>query len=124
VPATRILIVDDDDDLRDVLGIAFAERGYDVRSVEGAPEAIVVAAEWCPEIVLVDIGLRGMSGYELASRLRELPCDPMKLVAFTGCGLDRDLERARRAGFDAHVLKGSPALLRVLDELIVGAGHP
>jgi CheY-like chemotaxis protein len=114
----RILIVDDDDDLREVLGIAFAERGYDVRSVDGAREAITVAADWRPTVVLVDIGLRGMSGYELASRLRGLPCEAMKLVAFTGFGLDHDVEEARRAGFDAHVLKGSPAMLETLDDLI------
>jgi two-component system, sensor histidine kinase len=118
MPVPRILIVDDDADLRDVLGIAFADRGYDVRSVVCGTEAIAVAAEWRPEVVLVDIGLPGMSGYELASRLRELPCDPMRLVAFTGFGLERDVEQARRAGFDAHVLKGSGSMMQRLDELI------
>lgn len=117
--APRILIVDDDDDLRDVLGLALVERGYEVRAVDCAADAITAASEWCPAVVLLDIGLPGMSGYELASRLRDLH-ESMRLVALTGFGLDSDVEEARRAGFDAHVLKGSPSMLEALDKVIGG----
>lgn len=97
----RILVLDDDDDLREVLLRSLEEWGYESRGAATGPYAIVTAVGWHPDAVLIDIGLPGMDGYETARKLREL--DIETLIAVSGSypeppdlvGVD----------FDDHLLK-------------------
>ena len=77
-----------------------------MRTAYGGHEALRLAAQWQPEVVLLDIGLADISGYEVARQLREQPWGRRALlVACTGWGQPQDRERARDAGFDAHLVK-------------------
>lgn len=78
--------------------------GYRTAVAHDGPQALQVAAEFEPQIALLDIGLPVMDGYELGGRLREQRAD-MTLIAITGYGQDADRERARDAGFDDHLTK-------------------
>ena len=70
------------------------------------PSALAVAAEFAPELILLDLGLPGMDGYEVARRLRQAPSTrDAVLVAVSGYGQDEDIRRAREAGFDDHAVK-------------------
>jgi CheY-like chemotaxis protein len=110
-----MLIVDDDRDMRKVLEVAMRAAGYEVRTAPSGEEGIAVAGEWLPSIILCDIGLPGMNGYEVATGLRELRLEPLKLIALTGFATAEDRDRALAAGFDMHVAKGTP---RFLDDLM------
>ena len=84
------------------------------------PQALDRAAAFRPDIAFLDIGLPGMTGYDLARRLRELPAlQKLQWVALTGYGRAEDKSRARAAGFDAHLVK--PAELRALQEVLAQA---
>ena len=86
--------------------------GYRPVGASDGPSALEAAARIKPRVALVDIGLPGMDGYELARRLRSAHPDGMKLVAVTGYGQDSDRAQSREAGFDAHLVK--PIDLNVL----------
>ncbi|HET9929042.1 MAG TPA: ATP-binding protein [Polyangiaceae bacterium] len=101
----RLLIVDDNEDAANLLAESLREFGYDTRVAYDGPSAILVAAQFQPEIALLDIGLPVMDGYELARRLREADAGQLQLVAITGYGQPSDRERALDAGFDAHFAK-------------------
>ena len=102
----RLLIVDDNADAAIVLADAFSSRGYPTRIAHDGPEALVAAAEFRPDIAILDIGLPVMDGYELAARLRELPgAGGMRLIAVTGYGQPSDREKTLAAGFDHHFVK-------------------
>jgi CheY-like chemotaxis protein len=80
--------------------------GQDVRVALDGPRALAAAAEFAPDVVLLDIGLPVMDGYELARRIRALPeLHDMRLVALTGYGTDSDRARSLEAGFDEHLVK-------------------
>jgi PAS domain S-box-containing protein len=121
----RILVVDDNGDAAESLALVLGMTGHEVRLAGDGPSALAAAAEFRPEIVLLDIGLPGMDGYEVARRLRsgDGPRD-MSLVALTGYGQDADRERARAAGFDHHLVKpASPeAILAILGPTSRSAG--
>ena len=117
--ALRVLVVDDNSDAADTLADALAALGCDSRVAHDGAEAIRIAAEYEPQVALLDIGLPVMDGYELAARLREAPRgEQLRLVAVTGYGQDSDRRRAFEAGFDAHLVK--PVDLRVIADLING----
>ena len=93
--------------------------GHEVRTAHDGPTALRVAADFRPELVLLDIGLPGMSGYEVARRLRELPgLGDAVLVALTGWGQEGDRRKAEEAGFDHHLVK--PVGLQELQPLLAG----
>jgi signal transduction histidine kinase/ActR/RegA family two-component response regulator len=104
--ALRILIVDDNEDAADTLAMLLEASGHQVL-VEHAPErAIVRAREAAPQVCLLDLGLPGMDGAELARRLRAQPeTAQAMLVAVTGYGQDSDRARTHEAGFDHHLVK-------------------
>jgi CheY-like chemotaxis protein len=80
--------------------------GHDVRVTSDGPAALALAAEFQPQVALVDIGLPGMDGYAVAQHLREVSkSNELYLVAMTGYGRERDLAAARAAGFDTHLVK-------------------
>ena len=104
----RILLVDDDDvDLAESLSSLLRERhGHEVRIIHDGPTAIEAAKEFQPEVVFMDIGLPGMSGYDVARRLRTQPGSAkLLLVAVSGCGEEEDRRSAHEAGFDEYIVK-------------------
>jgi PAS domain S-box-containing protein len=105
-PRSRVLVVDDDAAVADSTGLWLEMEGYDTRVARSGPAAMEEAQQFEPHIVLLDIGLSGMDGYEVAQRLRDLPGgDAMFLVAVTGYGHDEAVARTRAAGFDHHLVK-------------------
>jgi PAS domain S-box-containing protein len=106
----RVLIVDDNADLVLMLSSALRRQGYSVQSAHTGPDGLNVALQWRPDVLLLDIGLPGLDGYEVARRLRRDPQlgsagGRMRLIALTGYGRASDLELAREAGFDGHLVK-------------------
>ncbi|MCO5165615.1 MAG: PAS domain-containing protein [Planctomycetes bacterium] len=100
----RVLVVDDNVDAADTLAELLGVYGHAARAVHDGARALEAAREAPPEVVLLDIGLPGMNGYEVARRLRaEHP--RVVLVALTGYGQDDDVRRCREAGFDHHRVK-------------------
>jgi two-component system CheB/CheR fusion protein len=82
-----------------------------------------MAVEFRPDVVLLDIGMPGLDGYEVARRLRALkPAHPMRIVAITGWGQEADRSRSREAGFDVHLVK--PVDPTLLTKVIVSGNGP
>ena len=114
----RILVVDDNRDAADSLGMLLTLMGADVRIADDGPAALKIFREHDPAVVLLDIGMPGMDGYEVARRLRAEYSDRRPtLIAMTGWGQDKDRQTAREAGFDHHLVK--PADLNALQALLV-----
>ena len=111
----RVLVVDDYKDARDSLCLLLQLWGFQAESAGDGPQAIARAAAFRPDIVLIELAMPGMDGYETARRLWEFPGPPL-LVALTTCGRVQDRRRSRRAGFVAHLLK--PAELSELRTLL------
>jgi PAS domain S-box-containing protein len=122
--ASRVLIVDDNRDSADTLAALLEAWGHEVRTLYDGPSVIAAVAEFQPNVVLLDIGLPKMNGYEVAAQLRKSANRrPLILVAFTGYGQDEDRRRVREAGFDYHLVKPlEPAELeKILDSVIADA---
>jgi PAS domain S-box-containing protein len=114
----RLLVVDDSQDSARSLARVLKLWGYGVRVAHDGPEAIEAALSEPFDVILLDIGLPGMDGYQVAERLRaELGVDGPALVALTGYGQEEDVARSRRVGFDDHLVK--PVNLDRLRELLV-----
>jgi two-component system, sensor histidine kinase len=118
-PKRRILVVDDNRDAAESLAILLRMLGHDVRTVYDGPQAIAQAEIYRPDLLLLDIGLPGMDGYEVARRLRLEPrASGAKLVALTGYAREEDRRRAQAAGFDYHLVK--PVAFESLKKLLAG----
>jgi len=113
-PGRRVLLVEDNEDGRQVMEMALELEGYTVRSVGTGEAAVQVIAQWRPDVALVDIGLPDIDGYEVARRVRALPvASPPRLVALSGFGQPHDQRTAYEAGFDLHLTKPvAPEFLR------------
>ncbi len=112
-----VLVVDDEPDSAVTLAMLLQLRGHRADFAHDGPEALKQAEALEPEVVLLDLGLPGMDGYEVCHRLRELPGGrSMFIVALTGWGQEEDRRRTREAGFDLHLVKpvDPEELLRVL----------
>jgi signal transduction histidine kinase len=103
-PPRKILIIEDDADGREALRMQLMIAGHDVYEAATGSEGIETAARVKPEVVLLDIGLPGLDGYQVAQRLRAADDCP-RLIAITGYGQPQDRERAMRAGIDQHLVK-------------------
>lgn len=102
----RLLLVDDNEDAAVLLATLLRMKGHDVRVVYDGLAALAAAAEHRPEVVLLDIGLPGMDGYEVARRIRQHEgLRRPVLIAMTGYSREEDLHRAKEAGFDHHLAK-------------------
>jgi CheY-like chemotaxis protein len=102
----RVLVVDDNEDAATLMAEALALHGYATRAAFNGAEALEAAAELAPDVVLLDIGLPVMDGYEVARRLRQDGrCAAARLIAITGYGQETDRRRAVVAGFDEHLTK-------------------
>ena len=101
-----MLVVDDNVDAARSLEMMLGLMGHDVRTSHDGPEALAQARAFRPELVLLDIGLPSMSGYDVCRALRAEPWgDEAVLVALTGWGQEEDRRRSDEAGFDDHVVK-------------------
>jgi signal transduction histidine kinase/DNA-binding response OmpR family regulator len=104
--ARRVLLVDDNQDLLATVSALMRRVGHEVHVAHDGPSALEIAAAWQPEVMLIDIGLPGLDGYEVARRIRKLAMVPeIYLVAVTGYGQHEDRQRAHEAGFHHHLVK-------------------
>jgi signal transduction histidine kinase len=112
----RIVLIEDNDDGREATTMALKVLGHDVQAANSGRAGIELALQCRPDLVLIDIGLPDLDGYEVARALRLQVGDRVKLVALTGYGQESDRKRSASAGFDAHLVKPvAPAdLVRVL----------
>ncbi len=102
----RILVVEDNRDSADSLRLLLELYGYEVTVAYTGPEGVKAAEEWQPDVVLCDIGLPGLDGFGVASRLRQNPSTAKaRLIAVTGYGGEYDRHRTQAAGFDQHMVK-------------------
>jgi PAS domain S-box-containing protein len=105
-PRRRILVVDDNRDAAESLAMMLEIMGHEVRAAHDGEAAVAAAAEFCPEVVLMDLGMPRLNGYEAVRRMRAEPWGIAPfLVALTGWGTDDDRRRTRDAGFDRHLVK-------------------
>ena len=113
----RILIVEDNPDVGVTLRMVLQALGHDLRHVHDAETALDVVPAFKPQVIVLDLGLPGMTGHEVAVPLRKAAGDEdLMIVALTGWGRDEDRERSRQAGIDYHLVK--PLDLEVLKEVI------
>ena len=120
--ARRVLVVDDNADAADSLAMLLQVRGEEVRVAYDGEEALVAEGEFSPHVLLLDIGMPKLSGYEVARRVRDLRGPGVLIVAITGWGQEEDRLRAREAGFDHHFTK--PVDYAVLLDLIDSQAPP
>ena len=120
-PPRRFLVVEDNVGAAKILSILISKTGaHQVEMAHDGPSAIAKAETFCPEIILLDIGLPRMDGYAVARRLRENEaCRSTLLVALTGHGADEDRQKSSEAGFDEHIVK--PISIELLRQLLL---HP
>jgi CheY-like chemotaxis protein len=123
-PRRRILVVDDNRDGAESLTMMLRLLGNEVRTAGDGLEAIEVAEQFHPELILMDVGMPRLNGYDATRRIRREPWgSDITIVALTGWGQDHDREASRDAGCDAHLVKpvSLEDLQRTLAEL--GDGH-
>lgn len=102
----RVLVVDDWPDMIDSMAALLRLWGHDVRTARDGPEALGVAGVYHPDVALVDVGLPGMDGYEVARHLREDPgLEQTFVVSLSGYGQETEFQRSRESGCDLHLLK-------------------
>lgn len=102
----RLLVVDDSDDTAEMMSALLTMAGHDVRIAHSGPAALEAAAAHRPEAIVLDIGLPGLDGYQVAQRLRQDPATKdVVLIAASGYGQEADRRRAKEAGFDHHLVK-------------------
>jgi CheY-like chemotaxis protein len=121
-PATggrKIMLVDDNVDAMEMMAFLLAEMGYEAHTTADAGNLVQMALELRPDVIVLDIGLPGVDGYELARMLKRNPqLASIRLVAHTGYGSPEDRRKAQEAGFDAHLVK--PAELEDLEKALQG----
>lgn len=102
----RLLVVDDNVDAAATLATLLRLQGHNVRIAYDGLTALEVAEKFAPALILLDLGMPGMDGYEVARRIRQMPrLDGARLVALTGWGQEDDRRRSAEAGFDRHLVK-------------------
>ncbi len=118
-PPLSIVVVDDAPDLRDLVADLLRMRGHDVVTANDGPSAVELIRSRRPDVALIDIGLPGMDGYEIARALRtDLPRTALRLIAMTGYGQASDRSTAFQAGFDDHIVK--PARAETITRALYG----
>jgi CheY-like chemotaxis protein len=113
----RILVVDDNGDAAESLALILRLRGHEVRTADRGQTAIEIGAHFHPQVIVLDLGMPGLNGYDTARRMRgEVWGKQALMVALTGWGQPEDVQRSAEAGFDHHLTK--PADLERLGRLI------
>jgi signal transduction histidine kinase/DNA-binding response OmpR family regulator len=119
----RVLVVDDNTDAAESIAVYLRLEGHEVRTVCDGAQAVAIAQVFAPQVAVVDIGLPGMNGYEVARRLRHQEAEPPALlIALTGYGQKEDRTRSQEAGFHHHFVK--PADPRIIQSAISGLAAP
>jgi CheY-like chemotaxis protein len=121
----RVLVVDDNVDSAQSLALALTLEGYDAKLAYDGPGAVELAVAFQPQVALLDIGLPGMNGYELARQLRQRAGGrEMALIALTGYGQAEDRRKSREAGFDHHLTKpvNYDLLVSLINSLMLNDG--
>jgi CheY-like chemotaxis protein len=102
----RVLVADDNEDSAETLALLLQALGNEVRAVHDGQRAVEEVESFRPDVALLDIGMPGLDGYAAARLIRSQPWgQAVVLIALTGWGLDEDVQKAREAGFDRHLLK-------------------
>ena len=123
LPARRVLVVDDNRDSATSLATLLQLGGHEVVTAHDGEEAVTAAAAFRPDMILLDIGMPRMNGYDAARRIREQPWGGgVALVAMTGLGQEEDRRRSSEAGFDEHLVK--PVDLEALQYLLASLASP
>ena len=118
-PEYRILVVDDNKDSAKSLALLLKLRGHDTRTAHDGLEAVEVAKKFLPDVVLLDLGLPKLNGYDACRSIRAQPWgEGMVLIALTGWGQEEDKCRSKKAGFNFHLIK--PVDLADLERLLAG----
>jgi len=118
-PSRRILLIDDNDDARELMGIVLEMHGHRVAEADGGAAGLAQARAFAPDIVFLDLGMPGMDGYETAVALRRLPgMEKLWIVALSGWSDQATLARTQHAGFDWHLSK--PADIPRIDNFLLG----
>jgi len=104
-PTRRILLVEDNRDGRETMRVLLELQGHKVAIAEDGASGLAKALAWAPEVALLDIGLPGIDGYQVARQLRFAFGRGIYLIAHTGYGQPEDRRKAFEAGFDAHLVK-------------------
>jgi PAS domain S-box-containing protein len=113
----RVLVADDNADARYTLSALLRIQGHEVRTAGDGLEAVDAAAEFLPEVILMDVGMPQLNGYEAARRIRQMPCGrDVMIVALTGWGQAEDMQQSADAGCSAHLVK--PVSLAALERLL------
>jgi CheY-like chemotaxis protein len=113
----RILVTDDNQDSARSLAMLLKYSGHEVETAFDGPQAIEKAEVWRPEIMLLDLGMPEMNGYDVCRMIRQQPWGKaIRIVALTGWGQDQDRQNTREAGFDAHLVK--PVDVAVLGKVL------
>jgi len=121
-PSLRVLVVDDSADAAESLALLMRELGHDVRTAHDGPTALKSALDHRPNLMLLDIGLPGLDGYEVAKQMRRQAVHQnVVLVAMTGYGKASDRKRAQEAGFDHHLVK--PARFEQMQRILAGVSE-
>jgi CheY-like chemotaxis protein len=115
----RVLVVEDNEDSATMLAMLVQALGGEARTAGDGESAVRAVADFRPEVVLLDIGLPGIDGYETCRQIRQQLGTAVKIVAITGWGQEQDKQRAREAGFDTHLTK--PADPSALEAILVDA---
>jgi len=122
LPPVRVLVVDDNVDAADSTGMLLEVLGAKPRLANDGAAALAAMAEFAPQVVLLDLGMPGMDGHEVARRIRANPdWKAVTLVALTGWGQEEDRRATEASGFDRHLVK--PVTVEALRALIVAASH-
>ena len=102
----RVLVVDDNEDLAEGLADLVARLGHEVQVAFDGPTALQMVEQFHPDVVMLDIGLPILDGYEVARRMRKLPGgEAITLIALSGYGQAKDRQQSKEAGFDLHLVK-------------------
>ena len=125
--AARILLIDDNADAGEILAMLLRASGHEVETALDGPRALKFFAQVRPQVVLCDIAMPGMDGYQIAAQMRECTQGPMPvMIALTGYGDSQNRDRALAAGFNHHVVKPADpeALQRLIESALLEASSP
>jgi PAS domain S-box-containing protein len=118
----RVMIVDDNVDAAFLLSMMLKKKGHEVHATYGAHEALTLAEEFRPEVILMDIGMPELNGYDACKQLRTMPeLKGTRIIAITGWGQEEDRRKAREAGFDEHLVK--PVNIEVVEAVLGRTGR-
>lgn len=102
----RVLLVDDSVDAAEAMSMLLETLGHEIRVTHDGPSALAMVDDFAPDVVILDIGLPGMDGFEVARQMRTRAVTKAALlIALTGYGAESDKQKARDAGFDHHLVK-------------------